>query len=778
MSNYLYINNEQIDLDKEIPMPISFSIGDFKNPENRKRSVSKTITVPGTQNNKRIFSNAYELSLTNELGNLGFNFNTNAKVGARYLRNGVPIFIGLVRLLNVKISKGVYSFEIVLFSDIVNIIKEMNDINVSELDWSEYNHTLDVANVSNSWNTSVIKNGTATSNYTAGKPNGFGYWYPLIDFAYNNFSTVTFNIENLVPYLYVKETFEKCFENIGYTLDSNFLNEDMIKALTWGFGGGEKEMITAPDVADRRVARLFDANIVNTVNAVAIPDPYYPYTSIITSIHKLRNFTSTNISDSYLQFNVGTGEITCMRTGRYNLNLDFDTLVSYNFTSGSATGFSRIKTQVLKNGIVVGIASSSYSLSNTPTTYSLNADTVLDLDAGDIVSVQYVFETNFASAVNFTYETTIDLNNAFNLDMTSIQGSYKFGSFFGVNRFIPKMKCGEFVKGIINMFNLYVSEPDEDGVVKIEPLSQFYQGEENWTELLDYSRDINIEPSVNKSAKSFNFKFAKDEDVFNKNYFDTFGVNYGDYKYTSDNEYNTKEITFQLPFAQSVPNPVASGFVIPNITQLDDNGTPQPYKGKARIFFNNGLKATSGMGLNVGTNVRPILTNYTSYPQAHHSYGDITNSTFDLNFSKPEEVLYNYTNYSNNNLFNKYQRINILEQTSIDGKVLKAYFNLESENIMDFRKLVNINGVLYRKNLIDNFDANGNETTKVELYKVLETTEISLPSPRISTGIPNRGNIGLVSSPRLVGEGSPIVRGGRNSPLRENQIFYTIYERV
>jgi hypothetical protein len=215
MSNYLYINNEQIDLDSEIPMPISFSVGDFKNPENRKRSVSKTITVPGTQNNKRIFSNAYELSLTNELGNLGFNFNTNAKVGARYLRNGVPIFIGLVRLLNVKISGGVYSFEIVLFSDVVNMIKEMNDINVSELDWSKYNHTLNVANVSNSWDTSVMVNGTATSNYTAGKPDGFGYWYPIIDFAYNNISNTTINIENLVPYLYVKETFEKCFENIG-----------------------------------------------------------------------------------------------------------------------------------------------------------------------------------------------------------------------------------------------------------------------------------------------------------------------------------------------------------------------------------------------------------------------------------------------------------------------------------------------------------------------------------------------------------------------------------
>ena len=751
MSNYLYINNEQVDLDKEIPMPISFSIGDFKNPENRKRSVSKTITVPGTQNNKRIFSNAYELSLTNELGNLGFNFNTNAKVGARYLRNGVPIFSGLVRLLNVKISKGVYSFEIVLFSDIVNMIKEMNDINVSELDWSKYNHTLNVANVSNSWDTSVMVNGTATSNYTTGKPDGFGYWYPIIDFA-----------------------FEKCFENIGYTLDSDFLNEDMIKALTWGFGGGEKEMITAPDVTDRRVARLFDANIVTPF----IPSSVYGgYSSIIQNTYKLVNFTSTNIADSYLQFNVGTGEITCMRTGRYNLNLDFNTLVSYNFISGTASGFSQIRTIVKKNGRQVGIAGSFYSLSNTPTTYSLNADTILDLNAGDIVSVEYLVSNNFSSSAYFTYETTIDLNNAFNLDMTSVQGSYKLNTFFGVNRFIPKMKCGEFVKGVINLFNLYVSEPDEDGVVKIEPLSQFYQGEENWTELLDYSRDINIEPSVNKSAKSFNFKFAKDEDFFNKSYFDNFGVNYGDYKYISDNEYNTKEITFQLPFAQIVPNEITSGYVIPNISQVD-NGTPKPYKGKARIFFNNGLKAMGGFSLNTGTNLAPTLTSYSSYPQAHHSYGNITNPTFDLNFSKPEEVKYNYTRFSNNNLFNKYQRINILEQTSIDGKVLKAYFNLDSDNLMDFRKLVNINGVLYRKNLIDNFDANGNETTKVELYKVLETTEVYITEPRIETTIPDRGNVGLISSPRLVGEGSPIVRGGRNSPLRENQIFYTIYERV
>jgi hypothetical protein len=775
MSNYLYIDGEQVDLDNEIPMPISYSVGDFKNPENRRRSVSKTITVQGTQRNKRIFASAYNLSLTNEIGSLGFDFNPNAKVGARYLRKGVTIFEGLVRLLNVKIDNGAYSFEIVLFSDIVNIIKQMNDINVSELDWSEYNHELNETNVSNSWDTSVIKTGVVTPNYdtVTGKPLGFGYWYPVIDFAYNNTSNTTINIENLVPYLYVKETFEKCFANIGYTLDSDFLNEDMIKALTWGFGGGEKEMVTPVDAFDRRVEVDFDYNSTTSTRNSLRPTGGI-HEGLFTKSYSLRDFSPSLISDSYLQFNIGTGEITCMRTGRYNLNLDFDTLVSYDVTSGTAiNNGSNIEVEVRKNGVRVGVNGSGYSISGTPTTYSLNADTVLDLDAGDIVTVSYVVSVKLRSSAFFNYNFSIDLNNSFSLDMTSMQSLYFIGNLIGVNRFIPKMKSGEFVKGIINMFNLYVSEPDDDNIIKIEPLSEFYQGEENWTDLLDHSREINIKPSVNDSAKKFAFKFAKDDDLFNKAYFDANGVRYGDYTYTSDNEYNTKEIVFQLPFAQTIPSEISSGYVIPNITKVDNGGSKQPYKGKARIFFNNGLKPMGGWSLNDGT-----LHPYTSYPQAHHSYGDIRNPTFDLNFSKPEYVRYFFNNYSNNNLFNKYQRINILEQTSIDGKILKAYFHLESEELLDFRKLVNINGVLYRKNLIDNFDANGYETTKVELYKVLETTEIAIPQPAISTGIPNRANVGLILSPTKVGEGSPVLSGGRDSVLRENNIYYTIYERI
>ena len=171
----------------DIPFPISYSIGDFKNPENRKRNVSKTIKVVGTQNNKSIFAGAYNLSLTDTGSALGFNFNPNVKVKARYIRKGVEIFNGLVRLLNVEINKGNYIFEIVLFADFINIIKGMADINVNELDWKEYDHQLTKTNLENSWSTSVIKNGVSyVSNYTSGTPDGFGYWYPVIDFAYQS----------------------------------------------------------------------------------------------------------------------------------------------------------------------------------------------------------------------------------------------------------------------------------------------------------------------------------------------------------------------------------------------------------------------------------------------------------------------------------------------------------------------------------------------------------------------------------------------------------------
>lgn len=751
MSNFLYIDRKLVELDSDIAIPISYSVGDFKNPENRKRSVSKTITIPGSINNKRIFASAYNLSLTNTGDLLGFDFNPNVKVSARYIKNGVEIFNGLVRLLNVKVNKGAYSFEIVLFSDIVNMIKQMSDVNVGELDWSAYDHNLNLTNVTGSW----------------GTPNGAGYFYPVIDFGYDNSiggqsTLLTHKITNLVPYIYVKETFEKCFDNLGYSVDSDFFNEQMIKALVWGFGGGEKDQLTPVDKADREVDYTFDYNETIPIPSYLVQNVYF-----LNYFRKfnLRDFSNTLVTDNYLQFDSTSGKITCLRGGRYNLNLDLNTNFFYTFTSGSGSGNAIFSTEILKNGRKIGIAGGT-NFNTSSTNYAINADTKLDLVAGDEITVQYSVSIQLRDANPFSVDLDIDLNNAFEVNLTSENGLLLENDTVALNRFIPELKCSEFVKGVINMFNLYVSEPDEDGVVKVEPLTNFYQGEENWTDLLDYSKEINIEPTVNTAPKTFKFKFAEDNDFQKQRYFDTFGENYGDYTFTSDNEYNTKEVVFQLPFAQTVPvqdNPF--DYVIPSIIKKNNNNIDEPYKGKPRIFFNNGLQPVRG-GWSIvtasGTN------SYSTYPQAHHSYGNIKNMTFDLNFGKPKQVEYTFSHYRNNNLFSKYNRINIVEQTGADAKVLTAYFNLKNVNL-DFSKLVNINGVLYRKNIVSDFDANGYETTKVELYKVIETTEINTSNPRVINTLPNSGRTPVIKSPNGVGQGTPILRGGKNSVLREEK---------
>jgi hypothetical protein len=93
---------------------------------------------------------------------------------------------------------------------------------------------------------------------------------------------------------------------------------------------------------------------------------------------------------------------------------------------------------------------------------------------------------------------------------------------------------------------------------------------------------------------------------------------------------------------------------------------------------------------------------------------------------------------------------------------------LNDNTLGDFSALVNINGVLYRKNLISDYDANGYETTKVELYKVLETTQTQISNPILVGSTPRLNDTGVIKSPSGVGGGTPILSGGVNSDLKEN----------
>ena len=111
---------------------------------------------------------------------------------------------------------------------------------------------------------------------------------------------------------------------------------------------------------------------------------------------------------------------------------------------------------------------------------------------------------------------------------------------------------------------------------------------------------------------------------------------------------------------------------------------------------------------------------FTTYPAVHH-FNSMTNPTFDLNFMLVDEVYYPTTVVTTVNSFSEYYFDMINEIVSPEGKLISAYFRLDNELIESFnlKRLVMVNGALFRVNKIIDFDSDIQATTKVELIKVL-----------------------------------------------------------
>ena len=138
--------------------------------------------------------------------------------------------------------------------------------------------------------------------------------------------------------------------------------------------------------------------------------------------------------------------------------------------------------------------------------------------------------------------------------------------------------------------------------------------------------------------------------------------------------------------------------------------------------------------------------NLTTYPYVGH-LDDIDTPTSDLNFGVPQTVYYPATVYTNNNLL-QYHNTFIQELISRYGKLLTCFAKIDTSiiNTLDFRNLININGVVYRLQKISDYDSTKDRTTQVELLRLIQgegiasgdefVEEGSTPSP-IRTEVEN-----------------------------------------
>lgn len=156
-----------IDLTDDIDVPLTFLVADVREPAKRNASKSRTVTIPATKNNNLFFNHIYEI------GGDG-TFNPNKKVKCAIYNDGLLQFEGICKLDYInRQSNGInnytpQSYDITLLGSIADLFYEIGDTLISELDYSEYDHTYSRAEQRRSWYNGIIKYGSVYANVMNG----------------------------------------------------------------------------------------------------------------------------------------------------------------------------------------------------------------------------------------------------------------------------------------------------------------------------------------------------------------------------------------------------------------------------------------------------------------------------------------------------------------------------------------------------------------------------------------------------------------------------------
>ena len=131
-----------LDLYDDIAIPITFSILDIREPEKRRTSWSKTVTIPGTKNNNRIFSHVYEIGQDGwiTIGNKSVyeGFNPNLRKECILMNDGVQVMKGNLQLKKIKRDlEGNIEYEIALNGDLTSLFYDVGTTKISDLDLSK-----------------------------------------------------------------------------------------------------------------------------------------------------------------------------------------------------------------------------------------------------------------------------------------------------------------------------------------------------------------------------------------------------------------------------------------------------------------------------------------------------------------------------------------------------------------------------------------------------------------------------------------------------------------
>jgi hypothetical protein len=726
MIGELFINGVLVDLTDSAPFPISYNVGDIKDLSKRKGTSSKTITLPWTQTNLNLFQSVYMFS-SSSIGN----FDPTIRATAQYYYNSILLFNGYAQLQRCTLNK---SFEITLYSEVIDYVQQMNKIKLNELDFSEYNHTLTLQHQVDTWGGTVVLNGVDTNLLNQGK----GYYYGLTENGYDRPANDEFRLTDIPPQLYVYEVLLKLFQRVGITWDSDILETLAVKKMLLCYGGGELPSISQEQADDDSVFGTEDNKgdgfIINrTINLVRDLDQ--PIGLLNTFVNNFSTFIDATITQDLLT-QVVTGVPLTIRAkskglyevqynGDHDLNID---IVGNGSGDYAVDGSYSLQLVVLKNGSLISndlIYTGAITSETTATTFTFDYKRQINVEVNDVLTFGVTFilnDTTFTrTGMNSATVTTTIESDTVNINLQKQPQQLTDGGTVYLSAFLPDMTGDVFFKGIINMLNLYVNPNENDPtILEIETLDDFYiDSSDDWTKKIDFNEEVIVTPTINFATRNYLLKFKDDADYWNTRYTTETNKKYGAFNIDSQSQYNNDTTIIELPFSAKclvdIPNlsDEVTGLIMPSNITID-NGVVKPFKGSPYICYRGAL--TAGNWIHIDENGDPDEN--TSYPFIGHT-NIRDNATFDLLFGVPDKVFYTVTTYPNDNLYSYHER-SITRIVNKFGKQIECQMWLLplDVNRLNLRTIKLIDGVKFYIQKISEYDAQQNVNTTVELIKI------------------------------------------------------------
>jgi hypothetical protein len=723
---------------QEIPLSLSYLIADVKDPSKRNTTFSKTINF-NSKDVDLFFRVIWKLNSTLTT------FDPRLKCKIKYYVNEVLQLDGDLQLIKVIVdpdSKTV-NYQTTATGTIGNLFLAIGDAYLTDLDFSAYDHSLTKANVTNSWIPATSVTGVI----------GSGYYYGLINWGENQILTdVEYHVKHMRPQLYKREYMAKIFAAAGYTWTSTYLDSAYYKSQLIP---PTKEYLTlgTTGIANSQFYARRNSTQTGTATACSLSGNWSGYkilNNLSTPSEKVL-FNEDNVlpyNDSGGNYTPANGIFSPTTTNTFIIEtlVNFDVvLANVGATAGAASyaiiTFATLNVYITQfNGVgwqavgintvnipyttLSGLTSSQQVYVQIPSWAALATENYRVEIAG-VISFSLYTATNvaivdgattwrFDSKVNSTYSARL-LNN----NITE-------GGFLEINQCIPtEVKQIDWLMTEIKAANLYmIPNPDKAKDYIIEPRDDgFYTGEDNWSELLDFSKDYEVLPVSELDTKRYEFWNKQDSDQYNDAYFKQYKQTYG-FGYTDCVSEFVKPVKkTELIYA---PTPIVdnqvNGLILPKIFK-NDNGTIKPMKSVIRQLYRGGNINMSYGGWKLRSSIAGD-TVYNYYPFV----GEVDNPytpTLSINWDTPQKVYYNYINatYTNNNLKNKYYSKMINQLSDKRSAVVKAYFNLNELKVKDFsfRKVVwvdHFNCYFY----IQNFEyiMNTQQSTLVTMLKLQE----------------------------------------------------------